>query len=76
MARWRACRRGWAASACGCGCWPLARLPDDLIHDPSAAGGDALRAANVRLGQNYPRPIVDHAAARVRALEAYQGLKG
>ena len=54
----------------------LARLPDELIHDPSAAGGDALRAANVRLGQNYPRPIVDHAAARVRALEAYQGLKG
>ena len=53
----------------------LARLPDEFVHDPAAAGGYALRAANVRLGQNYPQPVVDHAAARVRALEAFQRLK-
>jgi deoxyribodipyrimidine photo-lyase len=53
----------------------LARLPDALIHDPANAGADALRAAGVRLGETYPRPIVDHAAARNRALAAFQGLK-
>jgi deoxyribodipyrimidine photo-lyase len=53
----------------------LARLPDELIHDPAAAGGYALRAANVRLGQNYPEPIVDHAAARVRALAAFKEIQ-
>jgi len=29
----------------------------------------------VELGKDYPYPMVDHAAARLRALELYQNLK-
>jgi deoxyribodipyrimidine photo-lyase len=32
--------------------------------------------AGIELGVTYPSPIVDHAAARKRALEAYQEVKG
>ena len=53
----------------------LARLADEHIHDPAGAGGYALRAANVRLGQNYPEPIVDHAQARARALAAFKDIQ-
>jgi deoxyribodipyrimidine photo-lyase len=53
----------------------LARLPAAWIHRPFAAPAPVLAAAGIRLGENYPRPIVDHAAARARALAAYAGLK-
>jgi deoxyribodipyrimidine photo-lyase len=46
----------------------LARLPAAHIHQPWEANDELLRAAGVRLGQDYPRPIVDHAAARERFL--------
>lgn len=48
----------------------LARLPARFVHRPWAAPAEALAAAGVRLGADYPRPIVDHAAARARFLEA------
>ena len=48
----------------------LARLPDAAIHSPWTADPQILRAASVTLGQTYPRPIVDHAFARDRALQA------
>jgi deoxyribodipyrimidine photo-lyase len=48
----------------------LARLPDQWIHQPWNAPTEVLRAAGVRLGVDYPRPLVDHGAARERALEA------
>ena len=53
----------------------LARLPADAIHAPWLADGLTLRAAGVRLGESYPLPIVDHAAARVAALAAFASLK-
>lgn len=53
----------------------LARLPDRLIHAPWTAGPDALAQAGVRLGDTYPRPMVDHAQARARALAAYAGMR-
>jgi deoxyribodipyrimidine photo-lyase len=46
----------------------LARLPAKHIHAPWLAPQEVLAAAGVRLGANYPRPIVDHAAARQRFL--------
>ena len=49
----------------------LARLPDQHVHDPAKAPATALAAAGIELGRTYPRPIVDHAAARLRALAAY-----
>ena len=49
----------------------LAALSDKDIHEPWKADPAVLRRADVELGSTYPRPIVDHAAARDRALAAY-----
>lgn len=53
----------------------LAKLPARWIHRPHEAPGDVLAAAGVSLGQTYPRPIVDHATARARALAAFEALR-
>ncbi|MDR6292836.1 deoxyribodipyrimidine photo-lyase [Inquilinus ginsengisoli] len=52
----------------------LARLPAKWIHRPWAAPDAVLADAGVTLGKTYPRPIVDHAAARRLALAAFQAL--
>jgi deoxyribodipyrimidine photo-lyase len=49
----------------------LAKLSPKLIHKPWTATPIELAAAGITLGKNYPAPIVDHAAARARALAAY-----
>jgi deoxyribodipyrimidine photo-lyase len=54
----------------------LAKLPDDVIHKPWAAEEARLKKAGVVLGETYPRPIVDHAEARARALAAFETVKG
>lgn len=54
----------------------LARLDARWIHRPFEAPADALRAAGVTLGETYPRPIVDHAKARARALDAFEAMRG
>ena len=41
---------------------------------PSPA--DVLKKAGVELGKTYPRPIVDHAEAREKALDAFRETKG
>jgi deoxyribodipyrimidine photo-lyase len=48
----------------------LARLPDEHVHEPWEAPEDVLRRAGVTLGETYPQPIVEHKAARARALAA------
>jgi len=53
----------------------LAALSDSYIHRPWTAPADGLAAAGVTLGRSYPKPIVDHAAARQRALAAYDRIK-
>lgn len=53
----------------------LARLPDKHVHAPWTAPSEVLAAAGVRLGDNYPWPIVDHAAARQAALDAFHSLR-
>ena len=54
----------------------LAGLPDAYLHEPWTAPDDVLAAAGVTLGRSYPEPIVEHAAARQRALDAFASLKG
>ena len=54
----------------------LARVPARFIHRPWDAPDDVLEKAGVTLGKTYPNPIVDHAAARKRALAAFAGVKG
>lgn len=53
----------------------LAGLPTEDIHTPWKAPPGILAAADVVLGQTYPEPIVDHAAARSRALRALESTK-
>jgi deoxyribodipyrimidine photo-lyase len=54
----------------------IAKLPDDRLHEPWAATPMELADAGLRLGIDYPAPIVDHAAARQRALAAFGEIKG
>ncbi len=53
----------------------LTDMPAAHIHQPWAAPAEALRKASVELGRDYPNPIVDHKAARARALAAYERVK-
>ena len=53
----------------------LKRLPDRWLHQPWAAGDAILRASGVRLGVNYPRPVVDHKTARAEALAAFAEMR-
>jgi deoxyribodipyrimidine photo-lyase len=52
----------------------LAELPASLIHKPWKASAGELAAADVHLGQTYPKPIVEHEAARQRALAAFSAI--
>ncbi|MEP3178801.1 MAG: deoxyribodipyrimidine photo-lyase [Lentilitoribacter sp.] len=53
----------------------LSKLPAKIIHKPWAAHSKELSICGVTLGQTYPKPIVDHAFARERALQAFQQTK-
>jgi deoxyribodipyrimidine photo-lyase len=53
----------------------LAELPTRHLHEPWRAPEGALEKAGVRLGDTYPRPIVDHGNARRRALAAFDHVK-
>jgi deoxyribodipyrimidine photo-lyase len=54
----------------------LARLDDTAVHAPWMVGPLELALAGVTLGEQYPAPIVDHAGARVRAIDAYRAARG
>ncbi|GMU36026.1 MAG: deoxyribodipyrimidine photolyase [Phycisphaerae bacterium] len=54
----------------------LGSLSDTHLHAPWEAPPTELRAAGIRLGRDYPNPIVNHAEARQRALAALHGLRG
>ena len=45
------------------------------IHQPWQAPPAVLAEAGVRLGLTYPQPVVDHKAARQRALGAFESVK-
>jgi deoxyribodipyrimidine photo-lyase len=49
----------------------LAGIADAQVHAPWELGPLELAAAGVALGETYPERIVDHGAARERALAAY-----
>ncbi|MCX8099066.1 MAG: DNA photolyase family protein [Casimicrobiaceae bacterium] len=54
----------------------LAALSNEDIHAPWLMKPLVARARRVELGRDYPAPIVDHAAARARALVAFQAVRG
>jgi deoxyribodipyrimidine photo-lyase len=53
----------------------LAKLPKEFIHQPWTAGGVILLNSKVKLGSDYPEPIVDHPSARKKALAALEQLR-
>jgi deoxyribodipyrimidine photo-lyase len=53
----------------------LAKLPEEWIHQPHEAPAEVLDRAGVKLGRDYPLPMVDHKVARDLALEAFQKIK-
>ncbi|MDX1609994.1 MAG: deoxyribodipyrimidine photo-lyase [Halofilum sp. (in: g-proteobacteria)] len=53
----------------------LAGLPDRHIHAPWQAPAEVLAAAGVRLGHDYPEPIVDLKGSRQRALDAFERMR-
>lgn len=54
----------------------LSKLPKKYIHRPFDAPPEVLKKAGVELGKTYPKPIVDHFAARDAALAAYAEVTG
>jgi len=53
----------------------LARLPKQFIARPWEASPLILHAAEIKLGETYPEPMVSHERGRARALDAFQSLK-
>ena len=49
----------------------LAGVPDRFVHAPWTMPPGVQAASGCVIGRDYPRPIVDHAMARERALAAY-----
>ena len=56
-------------------CPEIAALPTKHLHAPFEAPAHVLAHAGVQLGETYPKPIVDHKAARQAALEGYDKVK-
>ena len=53
----------------------LANLPAKYLQEPWNAPAQVLEEAGVRLGRDYPEPIVDLLATRRRALERFDKIK-
>jgi deoxyribodipyrimidine photo-lyase len=56
-------------------CPELARLPNKWLHQPWQSPPLIAAQAGVKLGRDYPEPIVSHAIAREVALEAFARLQ-
>ena len=65
-------------------CAAVWMLPIGTAGDPEGDAGEGestvlaeliLRGAGVRLGLNYPHPIIAHAEGRTRALAAYAAMR-
>ena len=52
----------------------LERVPQKFIHAPWTMSDAEQAACNVRIGRDYPVPVVDHAAARARTLERFKAI--
>jgi len=53
----------------------LARLPAAFIHQPWEAPVGMLLEAGVKLGRDYPQPMVNHGEARIAALAALKSIR-
>ena len=53
----------------------LANVDAKFIHEPWTMTVDEQHAAGIKIGRDYPAPIVEHAAARKRTLEIYAAVR-
>jgi deoxyribodipyrimidine photo-lyase len=53
----------------------LAKLPDRYLHAPWLAPVEVLTDAGIKLGDNYPKPLVEPDVGRKQALAALATLK-
>ncbi len=54
----------------------LASCADKWIHAPWLMPAHEQERSGIVIGQHYPAPIVDHAAARIKSLALYQAASG
>jgi deoxyribodipyrimidine photo-lyase len=54
----------------------LKHLPTPWIFKPHEAPNNVLADLHIRIGHTYPKPLVDHAAAREAALAAFAKIRG
>jgi deoxyribodipyrimidine photo-lyase len=47
----------------------------EYLHTPWLANSEILRQAKLKLGKDYPCPIVNHSQARLKALDAWRQIK-
>ncbi|MEM7618244.1 MAG: deoxyribodipyrimidine photo-lyase [Pseudomonadota bacterium] len=53
----------------------LKDIPNEHIHAPWEAPQGILEMANIKLGDTYPHPMMEHSDARDKAMEAYQVIR-
>ena len=53
----------------------LAEVPEKYLHEPWTMPPEVQRASRCVIGRTYPGPIVDHAAARKKALAIYSAVR-
>eukprot|EP01080_Neovahlkampfia_damariscottae_P011771 gene11771-5109_t len=53
----------------------LKDLPNEHIHAPWKTPQQVLKKIGLEFGKDYPKPIVDHTEARLRALEHYDDIR-
>ena len=54
----------------------VTNVPQKFIHAPWRMSTAEQAACGVRIGQDYPAPVVDHAAARARTLARFEAIRG
>ena len=54
--------------------YPVKRCTDEVLFEPWSAPEEILRGIGVKLGQHYPKPIVNLKASREQALAAFSAL--
>ena len=53
----------------------LAAVPDKFIHAPWTMPAREQQSCGVRIGRDYPAPVVDHAVQREKALALYKAVR-
>jgi deoxyribodipyrimidine photo-lyase len=53
----------------------LKNLPNEYIHAPWTTPKNIATKAGITFGKDYPKPIVDHGEARLRALKHYDEIR-